>query len=364
MKNLIILALLAPALVLAGCSTDDEAVNPISPSAVQAFPEAPAGMGETEFTAAREASGDIVDTAVAAELATLVAAVEAAELVDYLKGDGPFTVFAPTEEAFAGLPSGLLTALLQPENKAKLQQLLAYHVIEGAAVESGDLRFYQRVTTAEGSDVQIIRYRRLVLVNDARVVTADVHATNGVVHVINKVLIPQGFTLEDKEEPTLDIVDTAIDLGFGTLVDAVQAAGLENLLRTTDPLTVFAPTEKAFAALPSDLVAFLLDPANVEFLQELLAYHVIAAEVKSTDLKGWQLVKMFNDAYTLVRKPWDGNVYVNFSKVVAADVHATNGVIHAIDKVLIPYTFYGRVNGLPSEAPADHPGRQVAQADR
>jgi hypothetical protein len=112
-------------------------------------------------------------------------------------------------------------------------------------------------------------------------------------------------------------VDTAIDLGFGTLVDAVQAAGLENLLRTTDPLTVFAPTEAAFAALPSDLVAFLLDPANVEFLQELLAYHVIAAEVKSADLKGWQLVQMFNDAYTLVRKPWDGNVYVNFSKVVA-----------------------------------------------
>ena len=363
MKNLIILALLAPALILTGCA-DDEAINPTAPNAgaVDEIPEAPAGMGETEFAAARSATGDIVDTAVAAEFNTLVAAVQAAGLEDALRGDGPFTVFAPTDEAFAKLPPELLAALLEPENIDKLQQILTYHVIAGAAVESTDLRFFQRVPSLEGTELTIFRYRTLVLVDGVRVVLANVPATNGVIHVINEVLIPEGFTLEDEEEeaPTLDIVDTAISAGFETLVAAVQAAGLEDALRGDGPLTVFAPTEAAFAALPSETINFLLQPENVGLLQELLTYHVLAGEVRSTDLKRFQVPQMLNGAYTIVRKYRSGAVYINLAKVEAADVLATNGVIHVINRVLIPYTFFGKVDGLPDEAPADHPGREMA----
>jgi uncharacterized surface protein with fasciclin (FAS1) repeats len=359
-KNLIFLALLAPALILTGCA-DDETSIPTAPVAVEEFPEAPAGLGETEFAAQRSASGDIVDTAIDNDFSTLVAAVQAAGLEDALRGDGPFTVFAPTNEAFAALPPELLDALLQPENKEKLQQILTYHVIAGAAVQSGDLRFYQKVESFEGSELTIFRYRSLVLVDGVRVVLADVPATNGVIHVINKVLIPAGFTLEDPEveEPTADIVDTAIGAGFDTLVAAVQAAQLEDALRADGPLTVFAPTEDAFAALPEGTVSFLLQPENIGLLQELLTYHVLAGEVRSTDLRSFQVPKMLNGAYAIVRKTSTGNVTINFSRVETPDVLATNGVIHVIDRVLIPYTFYGKVDGLPGEAPEDHPGREM-----
>jgi uncharacterized surface protein with fasciclin (FAS1) repeats len=358
-KNLLLLALLIPALFVVGCA-DDEAMNPTSPAPVaEDIPEAPAGLGETEFAAQRSATGDIVDTAIGAGFNTLVAAVQAAGLEGALRGDGPFTVFAPTDEAFAALPPELLDALLLPENVDKLQQILTYHVIAGAAVESGDLRFYQKVPSLEGSELTIFRYRSLVLVDGVRVTLANVPATNGVIHVINKVLIPAGFTLEEPAEPTADIVDTAIAGGFDTLVAAVQAAGLEDALRGEGPLTVFAPTEAAFAALPQDTVDFLLQPENVGMLQELLTYHVLAGEVRSTDLRRFQVPKMLNGAYTIVRKYSTGTVSINFSKVVQADVLATNGVIHAIDRVLIPYTFYGRVEGLPPVAPEDHPGREM-----
>jgi uncharacterized surface protein with fasciclin (FAS1) repeats len=363
-KNLLILALLAPVLILTGCA-DDESVNPTAPiPAVEEFPEAPAGLGETEFAAQRSATGDIVDTAIAAEFSTLVAAVRAAGLEDVLRGDGPFTVFAPTDEAFAALSPELLDALLQPENEEKLRQILSYHVIAGAAVESGDLSFYQRVESFEGSELTIFRYRSLVLVDGVRVTLANVPATNGVIHVINQVLIPAGFTLEDPEEPTADIVDTAIGAGFDTLVAAVRAAGLEDALRGEGPLTVFAPTETAFAALPEGTISFLLQPENVGLLQELLTYHVLAGEVRSTDLKLFQVPKMFNGAYSIIRKYSPDKIYINFSRVEAADVLATNGVIHVIDKVLIPYTFYGKVDGLPEEAPEDHPGREMALTAR
>jgi uncharacterized surface protein with fasciclin (FAS1) repeats len=124
-----------------------------------------------------------------------VAAVGAAELVDALRGDGPFTVFAPDDEAFSRLPAGLVDALLLPENQGKLQQLLLYHVVAGQVLSS-DLNYYQRVETLEGSQVRIIKWFGNVWVNWSRVTAADILATNGVIHVINQVLIPRGFTLE------------------------------------------------------------------------------------------------------------------------------------------------------------------------
>jgi uncharacterized surface protein with fasciclin (FAS1) repeats len=141
-------------------------------------------------TPSHAATGDIVDVAVGAgQFNTLVAAVQAAGLVDTLKGPGPFTVFAPTDAAFAKLPAGTVESLLLPENKAKLTEILTYHVVAGetrAAALSGQ---FLSVPTVAGPTVQIDG-RNGVRVNNATVVTADVDASNGVIHVIDTVLLP------------------------------------------------------------------------------------------------------------------------------------------------------------------------------
>lgn len=134
---------------------------------------------------------DIVDTAVGAgSFETLVAAVQAAGLVETLKGEGPFTVFAPTDEAFAALPEGTVEELLKPENKDQLAAILTYHVVPGK-VMSGDLSDDMMATTVQGSDV-MIDLDNGVMVQDATVVSADIETSNGVIHVIDKVILPEG----------------------------------------------------------------------------------------------------------------------------------------------------------------------------
>src|SRR4051812_31885538 len=135
-------------------------------------------------------AADIVDTAIAGKFNTLVAAVKAAGLVDTLKGPGPFTVFAPTDEAFAKLPAGTLQELLKPENKAKLQSILKYHVISGKKI-SGDVMKSNAAQTVQGSNLTIKTRNGDVMVNNAHVVKADVAADNGVIHVIDTVLLPE-----------------------------------------------------------------------------------------------------------------------------------------------------------------------------
>lgn len=354
MKNQSISMLLVGLLFLVGCSTDDVSgpTAPANPTSESEFPISEEFPGlETQIAAASKPTGDLVDTAVGAGFKTLVAAVQAAGLEDALRGDDPLTVFAPTEEAFANLPGGLLEQLLRPENQDKLQQILLYHVVPGA-VKRSDLRWYQNVETLEGSDLKIRRFFRLVVVNDTWVKLADVMATNGVIHVIDKVLVPEGFTLEEPVEPTLDLVDTAVNAGLSTLVTAVQAAGLEDALRGDGPLTVFAPTNEAFDKLPEGLVAELLMPENVALLQELLLYHVTEGDIRSTDLRRFQAVEMLQGSKTWVFKTRSGRVYVNSSRVTGPDVAATNGVAHVINRVLIPRSFYGALKSLPADAPA------------
>ena len=135
---------------------------------------------------------DIVGLAVGNDdLSTLVAAVKAAGLVETLQSAGPFTVFAPTNAAFEALPDGTLESLLKPENKAKLVSILTYHVV-GAKVMSTDLSNGQKAKTVEGQEIKVTINSNGVMINDAKVVAADVSATNGVVHVIDKVILPPG----------------------------------------------------------------------------------------------------------------------------------------------------------------------------
>lgn len=134
-------------------------------------------------------SKDIVDTAVGAgSFETLVAAVQAAELVDTLKGEGPFTVFAPTDEAFAALPEGTVETLLKPENKDQLVAILTYHVVPGK-VMSGDLSDDMTAATVQGGEITV-DLDNGVMINDANVVQADIETSNGVIHVIDKVILP------------------------------------------------------------------------------------------------------------------------------------------------------------------------------
>ncbi len=174
-----------------------------------------------------DAQGDIVDTAVSAgQFKTLVAAVKAAGLVDTLKGDGPFTVFAPTDAAFAKLPSGTVEALLKPENRKKLQDILKYHVVAGK-VMAADAAKLTSAKTVEGQEIAIKAGDGGVMINQAKVVKADIVTSNGVIHVIDSVLIPA-----DK-----DIVATAAaSKDFSTLVAAVKAAGLVETLQGKGPL--------------------------------------------------------------------------------------------------------------------------------
>ena len=138
-----------------------------------------------------KASMDIVDTAISAKsFNTLVAALKAADLVDVLRGDGPFTVFAPTDDAFAKLPKGTLESLLKPENKSKLQSILTYHVVPGRYMSEDVVRM-NSAKTVNGQSFEISNSYGRPMVDNARIVKTDIHASNGVIHVIDTVILPK-----------------------------------------------------------------------------------------------------------------------------------------------------------------------------
>ncbi len=176
-----LLPIAAFALMGVACSGETAPATP-APAPVA---EAPAPV------AAPVEAKDIVDTAIAAgSFKTLVAAVQAAGLESTLRGPGPFTVFAPTDAAFAALPAGTVEDLLKPENKAKLTAILTYHVLPGEVMSSAIGMQTLDPATVQGAAVKVVGSSTGVMVNDAKVVTADVDASNGVIHVIDKVLLP------------------------------------------------------------------------------------------------------------------------------------------------------------------------------
>jgi uncharacterized surface protein with fasciclin (FAS1) repeats len=264
-------------------------------------------------------SKDIVQTAVAAgQFKTLVKAVEAAGLAATLSGSGPFTVFAPTDEAFAKLPAGTLESLLQ--NPEALKSVLLYHVVPGR-VMAADVVKLTAAKTALGQSVHI-NASKGVRVENAKVVKTDIAASNGVIHVIDTVILPKN-----------DIVEVARGAGsFKTLLTAIEAAGLTDTLRGDGPFTVFAPTDEAFAKLPQEtLDALLKDKAK---LTAILTYHVVAGKVMAADVV--KLAEAKTVQGQSVRISATDGVRVDNAKVVTTDVPATNGVIHVIDTVIIP----------------------------
>ena len=275
---------------------------------------------------AKPAGKDIVDTAVGAgSFKTLVAAVKAAGLVETLKGKGPFTVFAPTDEAFAKLPKGMVETLLKPENKAKLQAILTYHVVSGSVMATDVVKLTGAVTV-QGQRVDIEVKEGKVTVDGANVVKTDIACSNGVIHVIDSVILPA-----DK-----DIVDTAVAAGsFKTLAAALTAAGLVDTLKGKGPFTVFAPTDDAFAKLPAGTVDSLLLPENKDKLIAILTYHVVPGKVLASDVVKLKSAKTVNGKEATIKVSGKG-VMVDGASVIKTDIETSNGVIHVIDSVILP----------------------------
>lgn len=276
-------------------------------------------------TQTHEAPGTIVETAAGAEnFKTLTAAIRAAGLGEALSGKGPFTVFAPTDEAFAKLPKGTLETLLKPENKEKLTNILKYHVLSGTVLAK-DVKTMPAVTLL-GQAIDITAKDGKVMTDKANVTKTDITASNGVIHVIDAVLLPA-----DK-----DIVDTAVAAGsFKTLAMLLGKADLVEALKGKGPFTVFAPTDEAFAKLPKETVESLLKPENKEQLANILKFHVVSGRVYSTAAaKGASVATLQGTNVTTQASA--GKVMVENATVTTADLDASNGVIHVIDTVILP----------------------------
>jgi transforming growth factor-beta-induced protein len=305
------LRLILPALMIASL-----AALAAAPATAGDPPSCPSGC-------AGKSAKDIVDTAVAAgSFTTLAKALEAADLVGVLKGDGPFTVFAPTDEAFDRLPAGTIDSLLA--DKARLREVLTYHVVSGRVPASAVARL-SWADTLQGQSVHVESDGDGVRIDGARVLTADVPASNGIIHVIDRVLLPRK-----------DIVDTAVEAGsFQTLVTAVKAADLVETLKGKGPFTVFAPADSAFAALDEGTIPALL--ADKARLRSVLTYHVVPGRILSTDLAvGSADVATVQGSSAKVVRSKDGTVTIDGARVVKADIIVGNGVIHVIDRVILP----------------------------
>ncbi|WP_298543254.1 fasciclin domain-containing protein [uncultured Aquimarina sp.] len=247
---------------------------------------------------------------------SLVGALQATDLVAPLSGEGPFTVFAPTDEAFAALDE-------VPELEV-LRQVLLYHVASGR-FNTPELLMDEMITTLQGEDIKVsLNDNNEIVINDTvKLLSANIGGSNGVIQIIDAVLIPPSF------QPLPSIVEIAVATPeLSTLVGALQAAELVDTLNGEGPFTVFAPTNDAFAAL--DTIP------DGDALTEVLLYHVAAGKFTAEDLLAGQTVTTVQGEEVTIDMI-DGEVFLNGSiKVSIADIEASNGIIHVIDGVLLP----------------------------
>lgn len=295
------------------------------------------------FVFADDSNQTIVDIAVGSEdFETLTAAVVATDLAGALSG-GSWTVFAPTDAAFAKL--GLdETNIADAFTKAELTDILLYHVLT-APVSSEEAKASQGDIVMGNGKIAGLKYfdGSLYLNDDSKVVAADILASNGVVHVVDTVILPPWPRTEDAPHGELamvasgsnSIVDIAINDGrFDTLVAAVVAADLAGAL-SDGSWTVFAPTDAAFAKLGLDETNIASTFTKAE-LTDILLYHVLTTSVSSEEAKASQGDIAMGNGKIAGLKYFDGSLYVNDdSKVIIQDILADNGVVHVVDTVIL-----------------------------
>uniref|UniRef100_A0A7S4EQH9 FAS1 domain-containing protein n=1 Tax=Pseudo-nitzschia australis TaxID=44445 RepID=A0A7S4EQH9_9STRA len=351
---------------------------------------------------------DIPATAIAADdFDTLVAALSQADLVGALSSpNGPYTVFAPTDRAFISLPDGLVDCLVLDKNKEVLTDILLYHVVEGKAFSS-DLVDGMEIATLLGEELSVDLSQNGVRIYDSNVIAADINASNGVIHAIDKVLVPPSIdviaflkTCPSRVDPKpvkcnyLGVTRSAGEYLTGpthtclctssghwrdcvrntneiksiekivvtnsklsTLETAIRAAGLLGVLDGSGSTTLFAPDDRAFSRVPQPVLEYLL--ANTDVLSKVLQYHVLPGKVSSNDVAvGTSMVPSslgVEDSIDIEKSCWSAvdtchktfSIALNGdSDIIAADIYASNGIIHVIDEVLIPPTLQAAVQSL------------------
>ena len=291
-------------------------------------------------------------------LSTLVAAVQAAGLVDELANGGPYTVFAPNNSAFEAAFAALgVTAEEVLANTELLTQILLYHVVPGG-LSAEALAAQGSVTTLEGSAIEAEAADFGALLNGSvQIIRPDARATNGVLHTVDSVLLPPAIAelAAARAAAGPAILDVAAANGFSTLVAAVRAAGLSSVLNDpfAGPFTVFAPTDEAFAAA---LAALNVSPAellaNTDLLTQVLQYHVVSGRLPLGELFNAESVTTLQGEDIALSV--EGTLELNgTTKVLTANVPASNGIIHAIDAVLLPPSVAGMMASAEAEAPAE-----------
>lgn len=296
------------------------------------------GGGTPSDVASTGSRDDLASVARAAGLTTLLDLVAAAELE--LPADEPVTIFAPTNEAFAALPDDVVAALLEPANRHRLRAILTYHVA-GGAIPSPELLGRRTIDTLNGQRVPVAIGASL-RVGDAGIVATDVPFAGGVVHVIDRVLVPEERTIADLAAANDDLA---------TLAAAVAAAGLAEQLGAANdgPFTVFAPVNAAFDALPDGVLASLLEEGNRRDLVEILGLHLVPGRLHANELLASGSARTFFG--TPIDFTLEGSALrAGGARIVAADVPAANGVVHLIDTVILP------ADDAPPSETADDPG--------
>lgn len=271
---------------------------------------------------------DLVATALSdGRFKTLTKALTSAGLVETLQGEGPFTVFAPTDEAFGKLPAGVVSSLLKPGNSEELGNILKYHVLAGSITLAGALEA-EDAKAITGKSISVTFFDGKIRVNESTLLNSDIQCSNGTIHVIDSVLLPP--------KPGNDLVAIAKRSGkFSTLLAAAQAAGLSDTLSGASGITILAPTDEAFSKLPEGTLESLLKPGNKKTLKKILAMHVLNGEVSAGDaLNAKKAMSFSGEPLTFMVE--DGLLKVNSSTIVSTDIVADNGVIHVIDSVLLP----------------------------
>lgn len=298
--------------------------------------------------AALSPANTIVDVAAGnPNFSTLVSLVQAAGLVDTLKSPGPFTVFAPTNAAFAKLPQETLNFLSKPENKQVLISILTYHVLPIKAQLADIAGKRLLVRTVNNIDLRVAGNQSPPRVNQSAIIQTDVMASNGVIHAIDTVLAVPG-TIPEKLKNSAD---------FSTLYSlATSSNTILGIIGDVYDVTLFAPTNAAFSALPPALVANITKPENKDVLETILAYHALSFKQKTQDILGQRVTRFTAATRPVLIDATKDPIMVNQSKITYPDDPAKNGTIHVVDKVLMPPCTPIRRSAVIQACPAGQSG--------
>jgi transforming growth factor-beta-induced protein len=276
------------------------------------------------------------------DLSKFVELIEAAGLGDIFLCAGPFTIFAPTNQAFRTITPSVMQDLLRPENQETLQELLLYHMVPGY-IPSSDLQAGPLDTLLFGYSVDITVDP--LMVNNANILEPDLDACNGVIHTIDDVLVPEtedicdDYTFDDGTTDGQDCDPNVLDIArenpnFSTIVTLIEQAGLADIFSCAGPFTALLPNNAAIDNLDPDYVDYLLRPENKQELQDVLLYHFLPGSTPVDDFTPGPAETLLAGATVEVTT---SPIRFNNASVINADEPACNGLVNEINQVLLPY---------------------------